>query len=250
MNPENVNISVPEGKDRVEVVIREVDRVVEKELPVLEPEKLSISGNITAPFAFLEKRWNAEDGQLDHSRTHVIVNRDDLLVKLITNENDKRNSQSVTGQILLSRQYRDFGINQGKLWEPFDLGKLFQMNRTYFRTKEEAMTLVALFKRFTAKISTAIEREEKNNGSVTDNYSKVVESNLPEAFEIRIPIYKGAPAETVKIEVIAHVNGKHAVLELISPDAQAIVEECRDRLIDAELEKICELAPEIPIIEV
>jgi len=40
------------------------------------------------------------------------------------------------------------------------------------------------------------------------------------------------------------------VLELISPDAEAIVEEVRDKLIDEQIEKIKELAPEIPIIEV
>ena len=52
------------------------------------------------------------------------------------------------------------------------------------------------------------------------------------------------------IEIIAHVEGKHAVLELISPDAEAIVEDVRDKLIDEEIAKIRELAPEIPIIEV
>ena len=49
---------------------------------------------------------------------------------------------------------------------------------------------------------------------------------------------------------IAHVDGKHAVLELISPSAPAIVEEVRDRLIDEQLDRIAELAPEIPFIEV
>ena len=250
METEKLNINFAEGEAVKEIIIREVGNVVEDKLPVLEPEKLCISGNITAPYAFLEKRWNAADGQINHSRTFLTVDRDNLIMKLVTNENDKRNCQVVRGEILLSRQYRCFGINSGKTWEPFELGKLLQMNRSCFEKKEEGMALVNLFKRFTAKISTAIEREEKNNGSVTDNYSKVVDSNLPDGFMVRIPIYKGAPAESVKVEVVAHVEERHAVLELISPDAQAIVEECRDKLFDEQIGKIRELAPEIPVIEV
>jgi len=250
MKAENLNVNVPEGKERVEVVIREVDKIVEQELPVLEPMKVGIAGNITAPFAFLEKRWNTEDKQIDHCRTHVIVDRDSLTITLIANETDERNEMSVKGRIALSRQYEAFGINSGKMWESVDLGNFFRINRSYFKNAEENMNLVSQLKRFVAKVNTDIERETKDNGSVTDLYSKVVDSNLPKAFEVCIPIYKGAPAETIKIEVVAHVEGRHAFLELISPEAQAIVEEVRDKLIDAEIEKIKAFAPEIPIIEV
>ena len=147
------------------------------------------------------------------------------------------------------RQYKAFGVNN-KVWESIELGNFFRINRCYFESSDKNMELVSLLKRFTAKVNTEVERETKDNGSVTDVYRKVVESNLPEAFQVRIPVFKGAAPETFKIEIIAHVEGKHAVLELVSPDAEQIVEEVRDKLIDAEIAKIRELAPEIPIIEV
>lgn len=59
--------------------------------------------------------------------------------------------------------------------------------------------------------------------------------------------YKGAQQEEIEIEVM---NGRDVSLELISPDAASIVEEVRDKLIDEQLDKIREFAPEIPIIEV
>ena len=77
----------------------------------------------------------------------------------------------------------------------------------------------------------------------------MVNSNLPASFKVCIPIYKGAKAEEIEIEVIATVNGRDVALELISPDAASIVEEVRDRLINEQLKFIAELAPEIPIIE-
>lgn len=250
MKAENFNVTVPEGQNKVEVLLREVNENIEKELPVLEPDKVEISGNITAIFAFLEKRWNAADGQVDHCRTHILVDRDNLRMTLIVNETDKRDKKEVIGTIQLSRQYKAFGVNSGKLWESTDLGNFFRINRSYFEKTETNMSLVNLLKRFVAKVNTEVERETKDNGSVTDVFKKVVESNLPDSFSVKVPIFKGSNPETFNIEIIAHVEGRHAVLELISPDAQAVVEEVRDNLIDSEIEKIRELAPEIPIIEV
>ena len=250
MDPEKLNINFADGEAVKELIIREVDTVVEDKLPVLEPDKVEISGNITAIFAFLEKRWDAEDAQVNHCRTHILVDRDNLMMTLVVNETDKREKKTVVGTIQLSRQYTAFGVNSNKFWESTDLGNFFRINRTYFEKKETNMSLVSLLKRFTAKVNTEVEREEKDNGSVTDVYRKVVDSNLPEAFAVKIPIFKGSQPEVFTIEIIAHVEGKHAVLELISPDAEAIVEEVRDKLIDEQIEKIKELAPEIPIIEV
>ena len=247
MEPEKLNISFPEGHNKAELIIREVKTEVVKELPVLEPLKVEMSGNITAPFSFLEKRWGRE--QIDKERTHVKVDRDNLKLSLVCNETDERNKMVIEGHISLSRQYNAFGINSGKLWESTDLGNFFRINRAYFENKETNMVLVNKLKRFEATVHTQVEREEKDNGSVTDCYKKVVESNLPEKFNVRIPIYKGAPAEIVEVEIIASVEGKHALLELISPSAQCIVEEIRDKLIDGQLDKIAELAPEIPFIE-
>ena len=250
MNPENLNISFPEGQNKAEVVIREVNEVVEQQLPILEPEKVSISGNITAIFAFLEKRWNTANNQIDHERTHILVDRDGLKMSLRANETDKRNTMFVQGSIALSRQYVAFGINSGKAWTPEDLGQFFRVNRTYFEKIEENMALVSTLKNFKAKVHTTMEKSSNDNGSRTDNYRQAVDSNLPKEFIINIPIFKGTAPEKIKIETIAHVSGDNVSLELISADAAAIEEEVRDTLINKEIDKIRELAPEIPIIEV
>ena len=249
MKAENFNVTIPEGQNKVEVVLREVNDEVKKELPIQEPEPLSISGNISAVYSYLEKRWNAADNQIDHCRTHILVDRDDLSMSLVCNETDARHRAIITGKVYLSRQFKAFGVNSGKMWESVDLGNFFRINRTYFENKDVNRDLVTKLKRFVAKVETEVERETKDNGSVTDVYRKVVDSNLPEAFNVKIPIYKGAAPDILSIEIIAHVEGRHAFLELISSDAQAIVEEVRDKLIDAELDKIRELAPDIPIIE-
>lgn len=247
MNTEKLNVNFAEGENVKELIIRETTHVNEP-LPILEPDHVEITGNIDAPARFLEKRWNNE--QVEHSRTHLIVNRDELRMTLIANETDKRNRMTIVGRIRLSRQFAQFGINSEKEWEPEDLGNLFRINRTYFENREENMQLVTKLKSFKAKIQTEVEREKKDNGSVTDVYRKVVDSNLPESFPIRIPIYKGAKPETINVEIIATVNGRDVTLSLISPDAASVIEEVRDRLIDEQISIIVSIATEIPIIEV
>ena len=143
MDPEKLNINFADGEGVKELIIREVDTVVEDKLPVLEPDKVEISGNITAIFAFLEKRWDAEDAQVNHCRTHILVDRDNLMMTLVVNETDKREKKTVVGTIQLSRQYTAFGINK-KLWESTDLGNFFRINRSYFEKKETNINSYAL----------------------------------------------------------------------------------------------------------
>ena len=255
MNTDKLNINFAEGETVKELIIRETNHVNEP-LPILEPKKVGITGTITAPYVFLQKRWNApmdskeEVPQIDHARTHIIVDRDNLKMMLVCNETDERNIMTVTGKIELSRQFKAFGVNMDVQFMPEDLANFFRINRSYFKDRAENMVLVSNLKAFRAKIETEVEREKKDNGSVTDVYKKVVNSNLPDSFKVCIPIYKGAAPEEIEIEVIATVNGRDVALELISPDAASIVEEVRDRLIDEQINLIKEFAPEIPIIEV
>ena len=250
-----MNINFAEGEAVKELIIRETNHVNEP-LPILEPKKVRIEGTISAPFAFLKKRWNApmvfqtEEPQIDHARTHLFVDRNNMKIVLVCNETDERNGMVIAGHIELSRQFKSFGVNMDVQFGPEDLANFFRINRSYFKDRAENMVLVSNLKAFRAKIETEVEREKKDNGSVTDVYKKVVNSNLPGSFKVCIPIYKGAAPEEIEIEVIATVNGRDVALELISPDAASIVEEVRDKLIDEQLKLIAEFAPEIPIIEV
>ena len=248
MDNEKLQINLAPGQDHAEVVIRELGSENPYKLPVKEPLNLSVHGIITCIYAFLEKRWGTE--QIDKEHTHIQVNRDKLTVTLVTNENDMRKMQTIVGSIQLSRQFTGFHINDGQLWTPVQLGDFFRLNRSYFETKEKNMELVNLLKKFSAKVQTTIKKELNDNGSVTDNYEKAVDSNLPPSFVINVPIFKGAEPEKLSIETIAHVEGNTALLTLISADAECIIEESRDKIINTELDKIRKLCPEIPIMEV
>lgn len=246
MQNEKMQINLDKDCQKAEVVIREVDKV--NELPVLEPEKVNVSGTITSIFSFLEKRWECE-GQINHEHTHIIVDRDNLSMTLVANETDARNKMVIVGKLQLSRQFMEFHINDGYAWELLVLSQFIKMNRAYFSNRDENMKLVSVFKNFKAKVNTDYERDRKENGSYTDNYSQIVDSNMPDSFSVVLPIFKGTKAQSIEVETYATINGHDVTVQLISPSAQQVVDETLDAIIDEQIAAIREIAPEIPFIE-
>lgn len=241
-----MQINLGQGVTKAEFVIREVDKV--NELPVLEPEKVNITGTIGSILSFLEKRWGCE-GQIDHDHTHIIVDRDDFSMTLVANETDARNRMVVFGMLQLSRQFAAFHINDGYAWEPVQLSQFIKMNRAYFSNRDENMKLVSVFKNFKAKVNTDYERDRKENGSYTDNYSQIVDSNMPDRFSVVLPVFKGTEAQSIEVETYATIDGHDVTVQLVSPGAQEVVDRTLDAIIDGQIADIREIAPEIPFIE-
>ena len=230
----------------VEVVLREGEAT--KQLDPKAPVKINIVGTINAPVEFLNKRIDAE--QFYQGDCHVLVNRDNITIELVVNESDAYKRGTVKGALQFNPKFTEFGINANKVWAPTELGMFFKMNRAFFTDRSNNMKLASALMNFTATVNNSIERSVKENGDRTDNFAQVVNSNLPDSFTLNIPIFKGMPAEQVEVETFAQVNGREVAFALLSPGAQATLEEMRDKVIDEQVAAIREIAPNIAIFEV
>ena len=112
------------------------------------------------------------------------------------------------------------------------------------------MMLVSTLKNFKAKVNQDIERSKEENGSKVDNYSQVVDSNLPKSFKLNIPLFKGFACEEIEVEIYADVDGREVSLSLVSAGANEAIEEYKNKVIDKQVEAIKGVAPDIVIIEV
>lgn len=246
MQNEKLQINLASGMDKVEVILREVNEV--NELPVKAPRPICIEGVINSVTEFLLKRKDQIE-QINQKRCHIVVNRENISILLIINENDEYNFGTVQGLLRNHPKFVEFGINSSKVWTPSALGLFFKMNRSFFKSKEENMTLVSELMNFKVKVDSSIERSLKESGDKTDNFSQVVNSNLPKSFTLKVPIFKGKPAEEIEVETFAQINGREVSFVLLSPGAQAAQEELRDKEIDAQLKEIRDICPDIAIIE-
>lgn len=239
-------IVVPEGTTQVEVIIRE--GAAQNLLDVKAPFVGNIAGVINTPTRYLEKRVST--GQFPQRRCHILVDRENVTIQLVINESDPYLRQKISGELLKNPKVEQFGINTGKKWDANELGQFLKMNRAYFVDKQENMSLVTNLKNFEAKINSTIQKTKSESGDFADNFSGTVTSNLPGAFKISIPLFKGMPAEDLEVEFFANVSGRTVTLELYSPGANQAFEDIRDRAIDAELLAIMGIAPAIVIMEV
>ena len=239
-----INLEINELQDRELTIRKGKAREV---LPELEPTNIDIHGTIGAPAEFLAKRINT--GLFDIKDCHVLVDRDNVKITLIINERDKRRYGKIVGKSEYSSIFVKFGINGGKIWTPSELGLFLKMNRSYFPVRQDNMLLVSCLMNYTATINNKIERSLQENGSKMDNFQQVVNSNLPPTFCVSIPIFKGENREEIEIETFASVDGRNVMFSLLSPGAEEVRCCTLDARINAELDKIREIAPEMAIIE-
>ncbi len=245
MSENKLNVVVPKdynGKP-IEVVLRDGKAPVA--LDPKEPERVIISGTIDAPFRWLEKRV----GLINQKATNIIVNRDKMGMALTIDETNYYQTV-INGILQASKEMLDFGINTDKRWGPIKLSQFFKMHRAFFKDKSENMTLVSTLKNFKAKVNQDIERSKEENGSKVDNYSQVVDSNLPKSFKLNIPLFKGFTCEEIEVEIYADVDGRDVSLSLVSAGANEAIEEYKNKVIDEQLDAIRQIAPDIVIIEV
>lgn len=210
---------------------------------VYDPQRLGIIGVIDTPFRWLEKRKD----NIEWKNCHILVSRDEMGIKLIIDEHNHF-ADNIGGKLILSEELKRLGINEGKYITGMELSDLIRMNRTCFESKAKAMELVTIMRNFKAKVTSEIEASDDKKGNVSQLRRQTVEGNQPSSFELCIPIFKGQPKQTFTVEIDIDPDTLQATL--VSPDAQDLIVEQRDKLMDEVLNNIEALCPEIPIIEV
>ena len=247
MKPEHFNVVMAEGQTKAEIIIREVTTA--NELPVKPPVKLNIKGSLGSIVEFLSQRCNDET-QFNAKRSMILVDRENLTITLIINENDEYLSGKITGALEFHPKFREFGINNfEKEWAPTKLAMMFKMNKFFFENDTDNMTLVTTLMNFKATVNQKVEKSASERGDRTDNFEQIVDSNLPKSFKLKLPVFKGFPAETIEVETLADIDGREVSFILVSPSANNLMESIRDHAIDSEIREIRAVCPSLPIIE-
>ena len=234
-------VNLPEGQNTLTLM----QGTAPKQLDKLAPVKFEAAGTIEAPLRFLEQRV----GDIDQHKAHIFVNRDNLSIHLVYNEDDAYTIGNVHGTLKLSKVFQSFGINTDKQWEPEQLGQFLKLNRTYFVSREENMKVVNALKTFDAKVNQTVQRETKENGNKAFSFRQAVDSNIPESFKLCLPVLSGGQSVEIDVETYATIDGAHVSISLQSPGANDIVEDIRSNYITGIVEQLRQVAPEIVIIE-
>lgn len=232
-----IPIGAVAGKNVDEVIIRIGDAP-----EAHDPKALTIKGTIETPRLWLEKRA----ALLDLSLCHVSVSRDAMAMQLRIREKEF-DEDVINGTIELSKEMRLFDINGTKRLTNFEMARLIKMNRTCFANKSVAMELVSILQNFKAKVDKELEKADNRRGDYKILVNQTVQSNLPEAFTLRIPVINGGPIEEVLVEV--DIDPGDFTCALVSPDAADRLHDLSYTLIDDEVNAIKDKFPTLVIYE-
>lgn len=243
-----VNIGEYKSEKPIEVIYRVGGASKAKEeLPTVAPIKVNISGVVSTPFDWLEKRIDT----VDQKRANILVDREKMEITLTTNEDDEYTKGTIKGSVEFSEIFEKFGINNGeKGWVPAKLGQFLRLNRVVFEDKEKCMKLVSSLKNFTATVQAEIQKMRDSSGSTADVYRQTVDSTLDKSFTIKMPIFKGTDPEVIEVEFDNYIMNGEVLLQLVSPGANEVAESYKNKCLDEVLDKIREIAPDIAILEV
>lgn len=214
-----------------------------KALELFNPEIVKINGVLNTPFKYIEKRVNT----LNQLRCHILVDRDKMSITLVINEKDHF-GDIIQGALELSPDFERFGINTGEYRTTQEMAEFIKMNRAFFENRSEAMNLVYQLRKFKAKVDKEVEAEyQPNKGDKRVLIQQVVDSNIPESFNVLLPLFKGYSKQNIEVET--YFNPDDMTCTLVSPGANESIIDFKDEAINEVLEKIKELASDIVIIE-
>ena len=221
---EKYNITLPDGTK--ELIIRHGDAPA----PEKEPRSINVSGVLHAPSAFLAARKKL----LDKDNCFVIAYVNTGSIEFFINEKSPY-FDVISGKLKRSKALDEFGINQNKFYFDKDLAKFFKRSSYYFADKAENDAAVKALLNFSATVSTVIENNQDNRGNVKKLLEKSVNSQVPERFTMKAPIFEGYEAIEFDVLIGAEATSENVKFFLESPELYVLEETYKRSLIEQEL---------------
>ena len=231
----NINITSENG----ELVIRHGEA-----LPQRDPRCEVLECTIGGVHEWILKRKDMYD--LHPQNSLITYDTNEGAIHYTENVRDSY-THLVTGRITIDPELDKFRINCGKYISPDDLANRIRLLSHCFSNRSSAMTIVSALKNFKANVSRDIESSSDDRGSVKKLRHQVVESNLPGDFTIYTPLVKGGEKVSIRVEIFAN---EALDVTLFSYDLTEMLNETKNEIVRSEVERIKEMFPEIPVIEI
>ena len=201
-------------------------------LPLHELKNIELRGSINAPGDFLDVRRN----QFQIESTHVIVNKDYGTITLNSNDQEEVGRISVTGELTSHPDFLRLGINDPESSRTTGgLASFIKMNRSFFETKSTAMNLVSLLRNFKASVNKQLEERSDDRGNYALLKEQIVESNIPEAFTVKLPLFIGEPPVSIMVEIV--IDPEDFSCALISPEAADMIRERKEKIMNEQINR-------------
>ncbi len=231
---ENINLKL-ESINGNEIIIREGQA-----LPLREPVKINISGDIKSVSSFVAGRKDVSDNIagyqfINKGRAIVEVDKQARTIVLKLDPSDPLGG-IVTAKMELNPDLVEFCINAKKTFKQKELVDLLKFSGLAFDNAEKHSMLLRAYQSFNAKAFIDMASDSDNRGNKSSSFNKKVETNLPVDFVLNIPIFKGQDRKRFSIEICLEVTDGGCNFWFESVELKELIEIESELILKAELE--------------
>lgn len=207
-----------------------------KALDPVAPEVVELSGDIKTVSAFLKlRKENGVGSQMvDPNKAVLIVDKHNGTIELLTDPENKYGA-SVTGSLTPSEELAQFFINENKTFTREELVKLLKFSRLYFKSPAKHSDIVTAFQKLTSSIQVSNNASSDERGNKASEYIKNVTTNAPTEFILNVPIYKGFPPATFRVEICLDVTDNSARFWFQSVELHELMLTMTEKIFEEEL---------------
>lgn len=196
-------------------------------LPLKEPNKVEIYGDIRSVGAFIKGRSGALAGhstqELDKTKVVVYTDYKAMTIELYPDPENPYGAK-ITGKLEMSDELKTFCINRDKMWKKDEFVKLLKFSRMYFSSPDAHGKLLSAYQSFTADTTGHITDTKDTRGNKDVAFKKTVNTGIPSSFILDIPIFKGEGKKKFSVDICLDVSESSAIFWLESVELHEMME--------------------------
>lgn len=203
-------------------------------LPLKEPNKVSLSGDIHTLNNFLSVRKTEGSGiqTVDVKTAIVEVNYSSRSILFQSNPESPYQT-TIESDLKPTVELEQFFINKNKTFTREELVKLFRHSRMFFKDFEKHSQLLEAFQKLNTHVTAGSNESQDTRGNRERDFKKSVTTNVPTEFILKIPIFKGFDNVEFRVEICLDVTDGSArfwfesveLTELIQSQVAEIIKE-------------------------
>lgn len=228
---ENLHVKIENAGN--ELVIREGDA-----LPLLQPVRIELKGNILSVAEFLTKRAAASEGlqTVNAATTVVIVNREEGILFLNLDPNNPLGT-TVLGKLEQATELNKWHINEEKTFTREQLIKLFKFAQLEFRDTSKYQEIMKAYQSLNISASSKLQQESDTRGNKNQLFQKQIDSStIPTEFVLSVPVFKGFPPVDFRVEICLEATDQSVRFWFESVELDSFIKTQRDLIFDKQLE--------------
>lgn len=200
------NLTVKVENETKELLIRQGDAP-----KLYDPEQVNLTGTITAPADYAEKRKS----KIEPLLCNVVADYSKKKIILTVNEDSKFKSV-ITGSLETFPELHEMCINGKKVFTHRELLELIKFKGSYFKNREQHTALITALKNFDAKVNQEFANANDFKGAQATKKVVDIKTNLGLEFVLAIPMFTGGETLSFLVDICVDVNNGGVVFWLES----------------------------------